>query len=649
MSTALAKNGVNEPGEGPFNMLPKVIADSPSLEHTLCLPPGALARFGKGGITDATVSPDGNLIAVASRIGVWLYNAHTSDFSSLIAGEAIGVVAAVAFSADNTQLATGDWDSKIVLWDVNTEQQAATFHVPFSKNHIKLIAFSPNGKYLAIGFQKAGVILWHLPSGKRHLILSKTINVNAIAFSTDSQIVATSIRDASTLCSSKDDEGAVALWQVDTGELHETYRSEHAGSIAFTSNGQLLEARSRGAEVTVWQVDTQENVANLSLPGYVHLVRGLARGRFLCLGGGVFSIWKDKKQEVFLDHPREGEGWLVAFDPETKHLASLDRHENLRFWDIETGLKIQTLERVTKYGIDRPMCFRGNALVYSSRKHWLVISMHRAYDGTVLLWNGKTLATFRTEASLPEMPLVSASVSLDGTRLATGGWDKTVTLWDVKTEKPIRYMTGHTGEIKALAFSPNGKQLVSGGAHTWEYHEDEDGSTFRPGGSYTVMVIDGKSYYFYFGKESHTDTTAKVWDVETGKHIRTLENGGLVNLIAFSGNGVHLVTASGKRVNLWNTKTWQKLATFDTVQIESLAFSPDGIFLAIGGIWPEHSIQILDVTTLSLVIEFSGHKSDVESIAFSPDGALLASASYDGTILLWNLKPYLPHGTSGCD
>ena len=286
--------------------------------------------------------------------------------------------------------------------------------------------------------------------------------------------------------------------------------------------------------------------------------------------------------------------------------------------------------------------FRGHALTCSSEERSLVTSI-LMYGGTeVVLQNEEVCVTFTPEITTPGLPVRSAAVSPDLTLLATGGvLDKTITLWNVETGKPIRVMTGHTGEVYDLAFSPDGKHLVSGGARAWEYDEDKDGSPDLPDVTYVFYIEDGKSYHFSFGEDGHMDTTAKIWEVATGKCITTLENHGWMNQIAFSGDGNLLVTSSAKYINLWCTQTWEKLSTFDTVKIESLALSSDGALLAIGGTWPEQRIQIWNVITHALVVEFLGHKSDVESVAFSPDSTILASGSFDHTILLWDLKPYL--------
>lgn len=630
-------------------MLPEVLEGNPLPEHAHCLPHGAFARLGKGGITDASVSPDESLIAVASRIGVWLYDTHTGNFSSLIAVAETGIVSAVAFSAENTQLAVGDWDGKITLWDINTQEKFATFN---AKGHVESIVFSPDGKYMAASFQRGGVILWNLTTRKIHLTLLVGMTVSAITFSTDSQILTTVSRDIPTLVEAGEDvvvqmdriqqgEVIVTLWDVATGELCRSFPSKQVNFITSTPSGQLLGADCPDKEVSIWQLDTGKDVTRVSLPAHVQWI-GYSVNQFLWLSGDGFTIWKDTEQKDFLlNQLNHSDEWLVTFIPGTEHLVSLDRSGTLRRWDIGRDQRVRLLEKGNRHGTS-DVWFRGHTLTCSSEERSLVTSILAIGGTEVVLQNEEVRVTFTPEITTPGLPVISAAVSPDLTVLATGGaLNNAITLWNVETGKPILVMTGHTGEVYALAFSPDGKHLVSGGARAWEYDEDEDGTTLRRDATYMFQIEDGKSYYFCFREDGHMDTSAKIWEVATGKCITTLENRGWMNRIAFSSDGTYLVTSSAKYVNLWCPKTWEKLATLDTVKIESLTLSPDGTFLAIGGTWPEQRIQIWNVITQTLIVEFSGHKSDVESVAFSPDGTILASGSYDGTTLLWDMRPYL--------
>ena len=329
-------------------MLPEGLDGNPLPEHARCLPRGAFARLGKGGITDTAVSPDESLIAVASRIGVWLYDTHTGNFSSLIAVAETGIVSAVAFSAENTRLAVGDWDGKITLWDINTQEKFATFN---AKGHVESIIFSPDGKYIAASFQRGGVILWNLVTGQIHLTLLAGMILSAITFSTDSQILTTVSRDIPTLVEAGEDvvvqmdriqqgEVIVTLWDVATGELCRSFPSKQVNFITSTPSGQLLGADCPDKEVRIWQLDTGKDVTRVSLPAHVQWI-GYSVNQFLWLSGDGFTIWKDTEQKDFLlNQLNHSDEWLVTFIPGTKHLVSLDRSGTLRRWDIGSDQRV---------------------------------------------------------------------------------------------------------------------------------------------------------------------------------------------------------------------------------------------------------------------------------------------------------------------
>ena len=132
------------------------------------------------------------------------------------------------------------------------------------------------------------------------------------------------------------------------------------------------------------------------------------------------------------------------------------------------------------------------------------------------------------------------------------------------------------------------------------------------------------------------DHTIKIWDVNTGKLLRTLQgHQDLVLSIAFSPNGLLLASGSAdKTIKLWDVNTGESLQTLkEGTWISSLAFSPDGQKLAAEG--DDYSIKLLKLSSGSLLQTFIGHENVINSVKFSPDGLFLAAGSADGNIKLW--------------
>ena len=136
------------------------------------LPEGAKARLGKGFITEIAYSPDGTRLAVASSIGIWIYDTATNEASNLFTGHTRWIVS-LSFSPDGTTLASGSEDATIRLWDVATGRQFRTFEG--HTDWVESMSFSPDGT-LASWSEDGTVLLWELTSPKPQ---RRTADVNA--------------------------------------------------------------------------------------------------------------------------------------------------------------------------------------------------------------------------------------------------------------------------------------------------------------------------------------------------------------------------------------------------------------------------------------------------------------------------------------
>ena len=109
------------------------------------LPEGAKARFGKGRFFEIQYSPDGTRLAVASGIGIWIYDAETGEELDLLTGHT-GPVNSVSFSPDGETLASGGHDRTVCLWDVNTGNLLHT--LTGHTDTVLSVSFSPDGETL---------------------------------------------------------------------------------------------------------------------------------------------------------------------------------------------------------------------------------------------------------------------------------------------------------------------------------------------------------------------------------------------------------------------------------------------------------------------------------------------------------------------
>lgn len=250
-------------------------------------------------------------------------------------------------------------------------------------------------------------------------------------------------------------------------------------------------------------------------------------------------------------------------------------------------------------------------------------------DGSVVIRTG--------EAAL------SLAVAPDGKVLAAGS-DKGVRLWDVSTGAELRMLGENEQRIGAIAFSPDGRILVSGNSDGvikfWDLATGKILTSIKsaqPVIESLAFAPDGRTLIGSSRPERVADSTVRIWEAPAGKELTQLEvHGERISHATFSADGKQIITgASDGLVRVWDAWSGKELRALQPqIKVRSLAVSPDGkTIAAVGG--PE--VVLLDLTTGKVLatLKLTGTAASAQpSIVFSPDGKLLAIARGAGAIEL---------------
>ncbi len=623
------------------------------------LPDGAKTRLGKGKVNNIKFSPDGALFAVATTIGIWMYDAKSGKETDLFSGERQDVKS-IAFTSDGEYITGASYGGEISRWYANTGELLGTlekveeddFHSAFlSEDGTKLVStelvrvgdginnkvhlrklddnnthipnvriidledppedtkvnvLSPNGSYLATTMNKKNfkstIYVYNADTGVLLLTLDRTKQrlISSLTFSPDSKILASA------------DGDSIHLWDLKGGDSRATFKTVYGfNSLVYSPNSNFIACGMDNGSITLWNTTTRQ--------------QGLSR---------IFNKYspsleiKGHKEVVT----------ALAFSPDGNMLISGSDDGTIRAWDTTTGEQQYLCPGHIDEITDMAVTENGDTIISvessnSYIQHWNIGTGHqssitflnRLVSAEAVSPNATTLVMkdFRKK-NIRFLDISENSYfvgidqhgysknaysfvfefSPDEKLLAISSDDQVgiIQLWDIansNTDRPLYILKEHKSKVRTLIFSPNGKMLACGG-----YSKEID-----------------------------------LWNTETGDHLFTLTGKNRSNIgISFSPDSKTLASSSYSSINFWDLTSGVLIRNCEIGNSSyPLLFSPDGKTLVVGG-W-KGQFHLYDMQTCHLMSSHKGHSSRVNHIkelVFIEEGKTLASTSGDGTIMLWD-------------
>lgn len=327
--------------------------------------------------------------------------------------------------------------------------------------------------------------------------------------------------------------------------------------------------------------------------------------------------------------------WGVAFHPDGRRLLSGGEDSMLRVWDRETGACLDTWSGHTGWVKAIALSPDGRSLVSGS------------FDHTLKIWDLSSGTCTRT---LQGHRGTVAGVDWGQEGIASSSYDQSVYLWDPLTGECLRSFDRHTNRVWSVVFHPQGGLLASGGddhtARLWDLQTGQCTKTFQ-GHSNAIYALALSPDHRLLAS-GHEDQAIRLWDFEGEAFaqgaalphpVRILRgHTNRVFSLAFSPDGNFLASGSLDRtLKVWHTHTGRCLLTLQGHEswVWAIALSPDGRTLASGSY--DHTVRLWDIHTGKELAILRGHTSSVLAVAFSPDGRTLASSGYEQTIKIWDV------------
>ncbi len=359
--------------------------------------------------------------------------------------------------------------------------------------------------------------------------------------------------------------------------------------------------------------------------------------------------------------------------PDNIWIISANKDNTLKIWDAERDQVLQTLHALKIKGKSESItcctvssCGRWIAtasmlslenLEASNIAKMLLRMPDSGFEFVLRIWDmvsANEWLTFNGHTGA----IKACAFSPDGTRIVSASKDKTLKIWDIASDTELHTLKGHTGAVNACSFSPDGAWIASASGGTikiWDAAKGQELPTLSifHGGEVNACVFSPEGTRIVSASD---DRTLKIWDMDNGQELCTLlGHTGKVRACEFTPDGTRIISVSDDgMLKIWGTAKRQEpgrsLRSALSASMERLAFSgietghTDSLLSCainsdgtrIVSSSKDKTLKVWGLATGQTLLTLKGHTGTVNACSFNPDGCWIISASEDRTIKIWD-------------
>lgn len=578
-----------------------------------------LRSFGLGDLHVTALSPDGKWMVTGGQAAAYLWDYEKGEvIHTLDAHRAL--VTAVAFSPDSKVLLTAGHDALMRAWDVETGLPLRTFSG--HRGAIGRLAFSPDGSRFVSASEDNTAGIWSMATGELQQVFRVPgFFVQAAVFTGDGAGLV-------TLHGTFDNR--VRLWDAQTGALIRAIpASQNQAAVMCLLPENRVAAAGADGQVRIWNLENGQFERTLADAGGTvqQLLYTTNRMVVAATSQGRVCAWdlaSAEEKHAYNAEPLNALVWAAASN------ALLGAH-------VDNGVRVRSLDGTLLRSFEGHTTSTTLGVAFSPDRQHVLSGGVELY---ARLWNRTNAQPVRTYAGdAAGSPVVLFSP--DGSQvLTTLGFPKKLgRLVNAETAATIAELEGHTGYLLCAAFSPDGRQVVTGGTdgtvRVWSTNGESVRVFYTPGSWVRAVTFssDGKSV-----AAGGSDSTVHLWELDSGRKGEPLVlHAGSVKALAFAPNTGWLMAAWEDGVlRLFDPRSGDILFEFmaPSAFLNTAVFSPDGRYILIGEGWPTYVARLLDTETARVIRVFAGHTYAVESVAFDRTGTLVLTGA--DRVRLWS-------------